>query len=275
MSFTYATKYGSGLSMSKRSRDGNFKYTVKSKSGKKPNASKTLVLKRSRAAKLRQAAILGAVEHKYYDFGKALTTLTRPTDSSGLNVDPTQGGFPTPQEGDDSFSRDGRSITVDEIYIRGFVRFNGAEDQNFVPDGKIVRLLLYQDTQTNAAQCVSQDVVTNFMATSYLASSFMRNPNGWTRFNSIAEKCIECPPQPLAAVAGVQNDYSFSSNSVPFEIYHKFREPVKIRFNATNGGTIADIVDNSFHILASFGGDDAASTTNCVIAYNGRCRFWG
>jgi len=30
----------------------------------------------------------------------------------------------------------------------------------------------------------------------------------------------------------------------------KFKKPIVVNFNNTNGGTVADIVDNSFHIIA-------------------------
>jgi len=37
----------------------------------------------------------------------------------------------------------------------------------------------------------------------------------------------------------------------PFSLTYNFKKPVEVHFNSTNGGTIADIVDHSFHVIVN------------------------
>jgi len=48
-----------------------------------------------------------------------------------------------------------------------------------------------------------------------------------------------------------------------------FKTPVKVQFNATNGGTVAVIVDNSFHIICGASNITYAPTISyyCRVAY--------
>jgi len=49
----------------------------------------------------------------------------------------------------------------------------------------------------------------------------------------------------------------------------KFHVPVEIRFNNTNGGTIADIIDNSFHLIGTSTSIDLGPTLtySCRVCY--------
>ena len=46
-------------------------------------------------------------------------------------------------------------------------------------------------------------------------------------------------------------DVITGAQMVNFKYSIYFKKPISVRFNATNGGTVADIVDNSFHVLAT------------------------
>lgn len=51
-----------------------------------------------------------------------------------------------------------------------------------------------------------------------------------------------------------------------FKINFKFRKPMMVRYNATNGGTVADVIDNSFHLI----GGTLGTTLQLAYAYS--CR---
>lgn len=277
MSFqTHAEQRATALGMSfqftkKRPRQMSFKNPKKFR---RSMAYPQKTVTGSRMNRKALAIMAEGVEHKYIDTTKAITALAQVGTSVGLNVDPVPGALNCVAEGDDANTRDGRQIIIDQVHVRGFVRFNGAEEVGDPPDGQVVRILMYLDTQTNAAACASEDVVTNFGASVALSSSFFRNPNGYQRFMSLKEITLSRPAQ-SSTWAGAANKYTAGTISVPFEFHHKFKQPLKVRFNATNGGNIADIVDNSIHILAAEGGDTPAIRYGTAIAYNARVRFYG
>ena len=95
--------------------------------------------------------------------------------------------------------------------------------------------MLVQDMQTNAAQMTAAQLMNDAADAATTINSY-QNPNN-ASFN--------------AYQAGLIRQFKWTVN---------FKTPVKVQFNATNGGTVADIVDNSFHIVAA-----TTSTTNVNI----------
>ena len=57
--------------------------------------------------------------------------------------------------------------------------------------------------------------------------------------------------------------------SKPFKFNITFKKPINVRFNNTNGGTIADIVDNSLHLIALTDNDNLAP----AISYYSRVDY--
>lgn len=55
---------------------------------------------------------------------------------------------------------------------------------------------------------------------------------------------------------------------VGFKFTVNFKKPVVVHFNATNGGTVADVVDNSFHIVAAA---DVIAYAPSLIYYSRVC----
>lgn len=271
--------------MSKRQRtSGNMGFTKKSKSMFKPKrksgVKKTQISRRSSLTPTQQTKLLG-VEHKYCDYYYVQTAVVRSANSTGLTLVPnssSEGGTANAiigslKKGDDSYQRDGRQVYVDEILIKGWVKFAGAEAVVDPPEGSIVSILLFQDTETNKALAASENVVTNPAGFGYSGPNFLRNPNGYTRFNSISAITVACPPRPITQFAA--NNYSAGSISVPFEIYKKFKTPIQIRYGDTNNGDYTDIIDNSFQILATEGGDAPTIFYGATITFNARMRFYG
>lgn len=241
---------------------------AKFKSGKKRSI-------RSVSTSAKISALANAVEHKYFESSVTNSSVVIDANMTGLMKDPTTlNTLFAPQTGDDAISRDGRSVMVDEIHIKGEINFQGAESAVYPSTGGAVFLALVQDTQSNGAQCTSQSVYFNQTASVMGSHLPLRNPNGWTRFNTL--KTLTITKRNDAITQSGADNFSWNEQIYPFEWYVKFPKPVMVRFNAVNGGTIADIEDNSFHMIASLrGATGAGPTPSAAITYNCRTRFYG
>jgi len=221
-------------------------------------------------------AKIGSIEHKFMTNSVNEQTISQSVTCTGISLDPTN-GIIIPIQGVESNQREGRTIMVDQIFIQGQVRFPAVEDIADTPLGELVRISLVQDTQTNAALLTTSDVYTNSTGTIFGNVHASRNPNGTKRFKVWKEKMI-VKPQVSTSQNGTDK-FSSQSAIVPFNFYVKFKNPIRIQFNATNGGTIADVVDNSFHILAIAGGESVgagvSTRLDCTLTYNARSRFYG
>lgn len=137
-------------------------------------------------------------------------------------------------QGTDIGTRVGRQITMKSVQIRGEFLPNGTNP------GDLVFWAVVYDRQTNTAAPGWADVYT----TSALQPQ-LRNLDNRKRFKVLGSGYIALPK------AGA--DLKFT----PFEFYRKLNHPVE--FNATNGGTVLDIVSGGLFFLirgASASGDD-------------------
>jgi len=66
---------------------------------------------------------------------------------------------------------------------------------------------------------------------------------------------------------------SFSQVGVvkPFEWYYKFKKPLVVNFNSGTTASVANVVDNSLHVI----GFTTNGTSANSIVYNARIRFIG
>jgi len=142
--------------------------------------------------------------------------------------------------------RIGRSILIHKVKVRGHIVVNTQAAQAATDPSSYIRLMLVQDTQTNAAQMTGAQLMNDGSAADATINSF-QNPNNFGRFRVLKDKTI------VIGNPGGFNDGAATgaTNGLvrPFKMVVNFKTPVKVQFNATNGGTVADIVDNSFHIV--------------------------
>jgi len=122
------------------------------------------------------------------------------------------------------------------------------------------------DKQTNGATMNSEDLITS--ASGVPGTFQFQNTSNFGRFQILKDKIITFPPFPIAANGG---NLFQSGNSRYFKIKYTFKTPLKVNFNSTNGGTVADIVDNSFHLLAGKYNVD----TTVTLDYQVRVGFTG
>lgn len=211
-------------------------------------------------------ALTGMPERKYFDTEYAATAIPASTDWTGTEADPA--GFLNlcnPIQGAGINQRVGRKICLKALKIRGYMPFGGTTGGTAITAAPTVRLILFQDMQTNGQQAQGEQVMTppTVSATGPVAIHSYQNIANFGRFRVLKDRMISVENGVAvnnAAATTVSTEYS----SRHFKWNIKFKKPLFVHFNAVNGGTIADIVDHSFHILAT------ADVTNMFLAY--QCR---
>lgn len=217
----------------------------------------------------RTRGVYGAGEMKYFDTERdaALASVTTSW-VAGTIADPTT--FNTlcvPTVGAAINQRIGREVKVHSIKIRGTIRIPKATALAAAQNGATCRILLVQDKQTNAAQMTGAQLLEGGSAGQTTINSF-QNLDNLGRFRVLKDKIITIADPNYAGEVAAAN-VVHAGIVKPFKIMIKFRKPVHIRFNAVNGGTVADIVDNSFHVVAGRDNSDLAAEMiyKCRVCY--------
>jgi len=242
----------------------------KKASGGKPRAGYTSV------ARTRGAAVTG--EMKYFDCARSSVNLPAVTTTwpAGAMVDPsttinlgaaavaTPLSLFSPTVGSALNQRIGRSVLVRKIKVRGQLIASTLQTSaaGYAPDdSNKVRLMLVQDMQTNAAQMTAAALMNDAADAATTINSY-QNPNNFGRFRVLKDKEVtfQDPNFTVSETAAASFNAYQAGLIRNFKWTINFKIPVKVQFNATNGGTVADIVDNSFHIVAA-----TTSTTNVNI----------
>jgi len=184
---------------------------------------------------------LAITERKYFDASRAALAIPQwSATTAGGELDPATGNalfFPV--QGDDYNNRQGRKVHVLAIKIRGTINIPVANDQVAAQVTPTIRLAVVQDTQTNSAQLNSEDVINSTMYG-------YQNPAFFGRFKVLKDKWFALPA-PFRTWDGTNNQQS--GYQKPFKMTIKFRKPVCVHYNSTNGGTVADVIDHSFHVI--------------------------
>lgn len=185
---------------------------------------------------------LAITERKYFDAALAATAIPvgLATAAAG-EMDPAANTLFSPTTGDDFNNRTGRKCQVLKVKVKGNIAVAAQADQTAMDVAGWGRIVLVQDMQTNAAQLNSEDVINVIGIFGY------QNPAFFGRFRVLKDKTFRLP-MPQTSWDGTNIEQA--GFHMPFKMSHNFKKPVTVHFNATNGGTVADIVDNSFHVLA-------------------------
>lgn len=205
---------------------------------------------------------MAVTERKYYDseFSGTLTTIGG--DWTGTEVDPaTLNTLCVPVTGNDINNRIGRKIDVLSIKIRGAIVWPSQTNQTAADTCSQVRVILYQDKQTNATQAQGEQLINSGGASQALY--MFQNPASFGRFRVLKDKMYSVG-NPSITYDGTNVEQSGLARN--FKMNVKFKKPVRINFNSTNGGTVADIVDNSFHIIVGA----IVGTSTTVFQYKSR-----
>jgi hypothetical protein len=143
--------------------------------------------------------------------------------------------------------RIGRKVFIKKIKVHGTIGCAPQSAQAAADSSCKVRLALVVDQQTNASPMTSAQLYNDAGAATTTLNSF-QNPNNFGRFRVLKDKfyCFSntnmagSPTTGDLVQAGLRKSFKFTIN---------FQKPIEVHFNATNGGTVADIVDNSLHMV--------------------------
>lgn len=204
---------------------------------------------------IRTAGLLG-VEKKFLDTnatGGVVATI------AGSAIDPAAGSLCCPTQGDTAQTRDGRRIVVKTVQVRGVLRSTAVlQDQDDMPSSRVVRVIVFVDTQTNGAAPTITDMLTG----NYPEDAFINLEHG-QRFRILFDRTYTLHPRSFNDGAAT-GSVIFENRSV--DMFKSIDLP--ITFDASNGN-IGDITDNSIHVCA------IANETGITLEYNSRCRFVG
>jgi len=245
----------------KRSAAGTFPtYKQKAKRiAKKQAAARSCY---TSVARTRGAAVTG--EMKYFDAdynpvsGIAVVTTSYP---AGSMVDPLTtinlGAAPVanpltlcaPTVGAGLNQRVGRKINIHKVKIHGTVSIPAQAAQAVADPATKIRIVLVLDQQTNATQMTAAQLFNDGTAAVTVINSF-QNPNNFGRFRVLKDKYISFSNMNLAG-SPTSADVIQASARINFKFAVNFKKPIVVHFNAANGGTVADIVDNSLHMICA------------------------
>ncbi len=208
-----------------------------------------------------------ATESKYFDSVVSGFAIPGNTVWSATN-DCLKGVIALPQEGSDINNRVGRKISIYKIALRGVCEATVQQDQADILGTPAVRVIFWQDMQTNATVTNSSLLMEAPGAgTASLNFSVFQNTANFGRFRVLKDFILRARDSTAGTDGASTTSQNFADR--PFKITHKFKKPVIVRFNAVNGGSIGDIVDNSFYL--SVQSSNADGTSN--ISVQARCYY--
>lgn len=206
------------------------------------------------------AAVIG--EMKYFDCEKVSTALAAVTTTwvATTLVDPsttinlgdaavaTPGCLFAPKVSAALNGRIGRKVFVHSIKVKGQINVPVQAAQATADSATPIRILLVMDKQSNAGAMTSAQLLNDAGEARTTLESF-QNPNNFGRFKVLKDKQFTLTNINMTG-SPTTGDIVQSGMAFPFKMSYKFKKPLVVNFNATNGGTIADIIDNSFHMVA-------------------------
>lgn len=242
--------------------------------GSKKKAKLAAQKKSLKASKLAAARVIAnaatagflGIEKKFYDTKLADTAISVATDCTGGVEDPSASSMiSTPAQGDGEQNRDGKRIVIDSLILKGHVSNSGtaSEAVNGAPTKVFVAVVL--DTQSNGAQMTSETCFKNLAATATHNADVMKNLLSGKRFRILKSQVYD-----LTQTGAFAANATFGANAIArtFDWYIPFKGGLPVNFNAGTTSDIANVVDNSLHVVAF-------ATLPADIGYNARIRFQG
>lgn len=200
-------------------------------------------------------------DNHYFDTERTQTNITATAASwAGSEYDPNTSAMLclfAPTIGDDITNRYGRKIFVKKIRIAGMIKMARGAAAATGEDICRIRIIVYQDKQTNGAQSQGEDVISSGAGSN--AMDMFQNIANLGRFKVWKDKKYLMQNPAITADAG-------TGTIVHDELARPFKFSIAVNtwvnYNSTNGGTVADVVDNSFHLIANA---EAASATPNIV----------
>lgn len=257
---------------------GRSRSSVKSHAGKASKKSRSKMQSQTKAlrgAKLQaQRAVANAVtmgfigiEKKFLDTAKSLTVVAGAGALTGGEYDPSSGCtgcLSCPAQGDTEQARDGKRFVIDSLVLKGYVVDPESASEAAHAASKIFVAVIL-DTQTNGAQLNSEDVFKNLLGTADGVVNPMKNLLFGKRFRILKSQVWDLTPTGVTAAGLTAAD----AVRREFDWYIPFKGGLPVNTNAGTTADVANVADNSLHVV-SF-----STLGTAYIAYNARIRFQG
>ncbi len=228
---------------------------------------KVVVTERFRrpARRRRKNPVLG-MELKFYD-QSLNSNINTNTDGSGIEEDPSATILlNTVTQGDGESQRDGRKLIMKSIFVSGTIQIPAVADQTAPEQLPHVAIWLVLDTQTNGATIVSENVFVNKSADILGGTSLMRDMKFTSRYRILDKVEFVCTPPMLS---GDSTNFDMQGSITKWKLSANLNN-MPVLYSGTTE-TVANIIDNSLHILATC----TSATMAPAITYNSRLRFFG
>lgn len=154
-----------------------------------------------------------------------------------------------PVTGSNYYNRVGNRCHVIGISVLGVLATSFYD--TVTPTGKYhcsSRILVVLNKQCNATAIASQNVITAGVLSNYVHDN--RNFDYINQYEVLGDAYEYTVALPFAYDGTSKTSGSGYVKSFAFNI-DLTKNPIGVTFNSTNGGTVADIVDNSFHMLSN------------------------
>jgi len=214
------------------------------------------------------AGFLG-LEKKFFDTAVASTNIASAAAMTGGEYDPTAlpgavACLSAMAQGDGEQNRDGRKAVIKSCLVKGRLSRPAVEAGSAPGPPCTIFLALVLDTQTNGLQLNSEDVYKNLAATATGSTIPIRNLAFGDRFKILRTETIRMDEE---AAGGVTDSNAACGLAKCFEWYVPM--DLQVNFNSGTTAVIANVIDNSIHVIAF------ASLAGATIEYNARVRFLG
>lgn len=218
-------------------------------------------------------ALTGTPERKYFDTSMDNGVVGGNADWTATEMTPDgTGSFVSMVQGTGIANRVGRKICVKKFQIRGCLISAALSDQADAPSlSPIIRMILAVDKQANGTIVQGETVMTDGGSSNGNCFSY-QNTDNFGRFTFLKDVTYVLQQSNSFndnAVAGPASTGSVGFTTKLFKFTYKPRKPFYIHFNATNGGTSADIVDNALFLLAHV----SAASPVVNMRYNARLTY--
>jgi len=224
----------------------------------------------SAARAVANAVTLGfmGIEKKFYDTSLADAAVLAATDCTSGMYDPSATSMiSTPTQGDGEQQRDGKRIVIDSLILKGHVHNLGTATSAVLAPAVKVFLAVVLDTQSNGAQMTSEACFKNTAAQASSNVEPLKNLLSGGRFRILKSQVYDLSHNGAFAAAA---NYASNGSARTFDWYIPFKGGLPVNFNAGTTASIANVIDNSIHVVAF-----STSASECVLGYNARIRFQG
>lgn len=190
-------------------------------------------------------------ETKYFDSFLAKTNIAGSglTNWIGTNVDPLSSlTLFSPDLGTDIDDRIGRKVAVMSIKMNITISVAAQAAGSAADEASVVRLIMFQDMQSNGAQALGNEVMEGAPA---VANDLQfQNRGHFGRFKVLWDKRFVLQ-DPNFAGTGAADTFDQQGLKKVLKLRKKFKTPVTVNFGTSGLGLGTSIVDNSWHILAT------------------------